>query len=131
MESWDHRPNGHTGWSWTFSPREAILGLSRSNISSELPRPLPVDFRSLISGADSVGTCKEKPHTDPDLKRLNVPPLITTDSEDSYTDGCRSLFRQAFSYAFFLGDFPRELESIISIRDPTCGRRLGTCWCLS
>ena len=50
------------------------------------PVHLPVNFRSLASGADFMGKFKGKLHADPGLKRLNVPPLTTTDPEDHYTD---------------------------------------------
>ena len=93
---------------------------------STYPVHLPVDFRSLVSGADSMGKCKGKLHTDPDLKRLNVPLFIATDSLDPYTNEHLSLFRQAFPCVFFLGDFPHELEPITSIRDPIGGVEIGS-----
>ena len=120
MGSWDFRSKGHACWSWTFSRRDTSWSLPFEQLirPSSYPVHLPVDFRSLASGTDSIGKCKRKLHTDPDLKRLDVLPLITTDPEDPYANEHLRLFRRALSCVFFLGDFPHELEHISSHCDP-------------
>ncbi|KAF9645820.1 hypothetical protein BDM02DRAFT_3119663 [Thelephora ganbajun] len=62
---------------------------------------------------------------DPDLKRLNVPLFITTDSKDPHTDEHLRLFRRSFPCVFFLEDFPQEVEPISGIRNPISGVEIG------
>jgi hypothetical protein len=128
MGSWGYRSNGHASWSWTFLPRETVLGLSHSNNSSGLPATPSISRSTFVLSppVPILGKCKGKLHTDPDLERLNVPLFIATDSEDPYTDEHLGLFRQTFPCVFFLGDFPHELEHIASIRDPIGGVEIGS-----
>ena len=99
-------------------PSERFISPSKS------PIHLPFDYRSLAVSVDSSKICKEL-HTDPDLERLNIPLFIATDSEDPNTDEHLNLFRQTFPCVFFLGDFPREVEQVATIRDPVSGVEIG------
>jgi len=105
--------------SWTL-PLKQFISPSNS------PVHLPFDSRALTFDVGSTRKCKGKLHTDPDLERLNVPLFIATDSKDPHTDEHLDFFRRTFPCIFFLGDFPRELESITNIRDPVSGMEIGS-----
>jgi len=92
---------------------------------SKFPIHLPLDYRNLTVGVDSIRKCKGELHTDPDLERLNIPLFIATDSKDPHTNEHFNLFRQTFPCVFFLGDFPREAEQIAGIRDPISRVEIG------
>ena len=110
--------SGFTGNSSRSRRFERYISSSNSRVH------FPLDYRPLISDVYQA-RCKGELHTEPDLERLNIPLFIATDSSDPYTDGHLGLFRQTFPCLFFLGDFPREVEPVVGIRDPVGGMEIG------
>jgi len=113
----DYSVTANSSWSLPFKQY-----VSPSN----LPVHLPFDYGTLTIDVNSTKKCKGELHTGPDLKRLNVPLFVATDSKDPHTDEHLSLFRQTFPCVFFLGDFPQEVEPIASIHDPISGMEIGS-----
>ena len=106
--------------------RSWSLPLERFIAPSNSPVHLPLDPRVLASDVGSMGKCKGKLHTEPELERLKAPLFIAIDSKDSDTDEHLSLFRRTFPCIFFLGDFPRQLDPIAGIRNPMSGMEIGS-----
>jgi len=112
----DHSITTNGSWSLPF---ERYISPSR------FPVHLPFNYDTLAIDVNSTMKCKGELHTDPDLKRLNVPLFVATDSKDPHIDEHLSLFRRTFPCVFFLGDFPQEVEPIAGIRDPISGMEIG------
>ena len=107
---------GNRPWSRQF---ERFISPSNS------PIHFPFEYRLTGVVSSEFAGCKGQPHSDPDLGPLNVPLFIATDSENPHTDRHLRLFRQTFPCTFFLQDFPQELKSITSVRDPVGGMKIG------
>ena len=112
----DHSVTANGSWSLPF---ERYISPSR------FPVHLPFNYDTLAIDVNSTRKCKGELHTYTDLKRLNVPLFIATDSKDLHINEHLSLFRQAFPCVLSLGDFPQEVEPIAGIRDPISGMEIG------
>ena len=88
--------------------------------------PINRPFKHDPSGDNIHHTkCRGQLHTDPDLKRLNIPLFIATDSRNPYTNEHFGLFRKTFPCLFFLVDFSQDVKPIAGIRDPVSGMVIG------
>ena len=104
---------GNHPWSRQF---ERFISPSHS------PVHFPFQYRLTgVAGSEHAG-CKGELHSDHDLGLLNVPLFIATDSENPTPTGASDCsVRPSLVYQ----DFPQELKSITSVRDPVGTMGIG------
>ena len=80
--------------------------------------PLPETFSLKL-------TCRNRLHTTPALRRLNVPLFIATDAPDGLDDPLLAPLTRAFPCTFILGSFKAETAHLEGLRNGYDGVRLA------
>lgn len=101
----------------TLGPPEMLPDMPSLRVPHPPLPPLPDAFSPKLS-------CRNRLHTMPGLRRLNVPLFIATDAPDGLEDPLLAPLIRAFPCTFILGSFKAETAALEGLRNGYDGVRL-------